>query len=190
VAPVKQFFNPLINTFDKFGKKIEAMPPKQKMALAAGSAAGAAVLAGSIGGIVEASKKASSEAAKPAPKARVGTAENPKVVTVQVPVEVEVTPAPATGYALFSKGREAGAAKPIAEQIGTSAPQGVLIAVAAFVFFGCCFLGISGIAYFHYSKKRATRSTFAQLSRVAPEDAEALQPMTNSNTVEDLPLLA
>jgi len=190
-----------VNTFDKFGKKIEAMPPKQKMALAAGSAAGAAVLAGSIGGIVEASKNAADGGikAKAAQKAtgKPGTAGNPIVVKVKVPVEVEVTPAPKpSGYALFSKAGEAGAAKPIAEQIGTSAPQGVLVAVAAFVFFGCVFLGISGIAYFHYSKKRATRSTFAQLSRVAPEDAEALQPMTTcsaetlNNTVEDLPLLA
>jgi len=133
---------------------LQALPLAEKAGIAAGGVAGAAAIAGGIAGAI-----VNSQNNKAAP---VDT--SPTVVTVEIPVEVPVGPISMRLYDTAKVNKNAAAA--------ASTPQGVLISMFAFVFFGCVFLGISG---FMYIRKNRRSGSFTRVSAAAgdSEDAEA-----------------
>jgi len=124
----------------------------------AGIAVAAVAGAGIIAGGVAASQVANGPASAPSTQVANGPASAPSgmfgdVVPVLTPVLV--------GSRLYKGDKPA-----IAAKVGNGASQGVLMGVAAFVFFGCFFLGISGMIY-KTNKSRPTRV-------ISAEDSEAL----------------
>jgi len=85
-----------------------------------------------------------------------------QVVPVIIPVLVP------GGNRLYNADDKAVATQPdIAAKVDSNASQGMLMGAAAFVFFGCLFLGISGFIYAK-TKTKSTRAIKVE------EDAEAL----------------
>lgn len=150
--------NPLVQKIDEVKAKLDAMPYKDKVDIAVGTAAGTAALGAAIGGIVVATDAASKHD------------HSPHVVKVLVPVSVPVEPTPASYHVLYEQDTQAAAVTVV-----NGAPQSILMSVAAWALCSCIFLGISGVAYCKLRPKRQHFSVGAlTLSRMPGEGFEPL----------------
>merc|ERR1719272_1156203 len=136
--------------------KPKEMPVLEKVGIAAASIAAAAAIGGGIAGAVAGAQPT----ADPSPV-------EPTVITVDIPIEVPVhEPVGPISMRLYENGKVNTAT------VAATAPQGALISMAAFVFFGCVFLGVSGFMYVSRNRRSSDFTRVAANSGEA-EDAEA-----------------
>merc|ERR1719444_768167 len=134
----------------------------QKAGIAVAAVAGAGIIAGGIACGVAASNNARRRRKDGSRRRKASANTTVPVVPVVIPVEVP------GGNRLYKADDKAAVTQSdIAAKVGSNASQGMLMGAAAFVFFGCLFLGISGFIYAK-TRNRSTRVIQVQ------QDAEAL----------------